>query len=193
MLSIKKIGQLLDNYFNSYQPNKILNIRLGKNGRIHTNYDIRMNDRLSKYINDGTMGAFDNYAKHEGINVYIKQLDNDLFDDLQISIIKKSTKKEFPINIKEKKVPDFLKELYEKTQEALHKKKNFDIKDTDKKAAQKNILKAFIDKIDYYVNNRRFELMKKYTEKHQSKDRVQRVFSDILEEVDYDKIQHKNA
>lgn len=183
MPSVKKIGKAFVNYFDSYETDKILNVRYGKNGRVITNNILRMDDILSKYVNDRTMGVLDNYAQHERVNIYIKPLEQDLFDNLQVSVVKKNLNRNFSIKLNEEKdVPTFLKELYKKVHKTIHP-----ISEGEENKTLKSKFKTFIKTLEYNINNKRFEFMRNYVEKHKDNNGIKRIFSDILEEVNYNK------
>ena len=101
------------------------NINLGRNGRIITNNLLKKNVRLHSYVNNDTMGALDNYAEHEKLQIYITPYEDDLFHDLKVSVLKSGSnttmEKEFPIKIHEGRegVTKFFRELYTKVANAV--------------------------------------------------------------------------
>lgn len=74
------------------------------------------NSRYSKYINEHTMGALDNWASHEKINVFFTPLQDDLFNDLSVNMYKNGKKSGFIMDLPKTEmrtsVTDFLRELY---------------------------------------------------------------------------------
>jgi len=64
-------------------PNRPLGRRFG---RIFTTETLQEDKKLSQYINENTMGALDNYANHEKLQIYITPLENDLFDNVSVGI-----------------------------------------------------------------------------------------------------------
>lgn len=105
-------------------PNRIL----GRNGRIHTSPLLMEDKKLRQYVNEHTMGALDNYANHENLDVYITPLENDLFDDVKVSVFEQkfASNKEhlFTLKIEEGKEGfcNFLRSLYTNVADAV---KNF--------------------------------------------------------------------
>lgn len=102
-------------------------ISLSKYGRIHTNKDVLSNDKLSKYINDKMMGALDNYANHEDMDIFISTIKPDERYDMNIKMIYKNTKgirmdNKFGIKSPEndKDITRFFKELYNKIHKISH-------------------------------------------------------------------------
>ena len=98
---------------------KLPNVYLGKNARIITNHILQKDPRLNEFFNNETMGALDNYARHENIKIYITPLENDIFDDIAVTVFKNNKKKaNFPISVAKTKeeVPEFFRNLYKKIQ-----------------------------------------------------------------------------
>ncbi len=123
MPKIVKLGQIYLHCLTSYEAKRLPNRVLGKNGNIHTNDLLMENPRLNQFVNDYTMGALDNYARHEDVDIFITPLENDMFNDLKVSIFKKGQRDVyFPMNVSETKdgARDFFKELYTKIHNATH-------------------------------------------------------------------------
>lgn len=123
MPKIVKIGNVNLHCLTSYEADRLYNVVLGRNGRIHTNGILRKTPRLNQFINNETMGALDNYAKHENMNIYITPIENDMFNDIKVAVFKKGHEDVyFPMNVSETKegARDFFKELYTKIHNATH-------------------------------------------------------------------------
>lgn len=137
------------------EVDRIPNVGLGKNCRVMTNNILINNKKLSKFINNNTMGALDNYANQEGLSIYITPLENDLFHDVAVSVYKEhNTLTKFAMKIDESRAGfhDFIKELYEKIAPKQNSKPKKLIKPT-----KFDDFKMFIgDKIAYIKNLNRF-------------------------------------
>jgi len=123
MPKIAKIGNLKNHCLTSYKADRIPNIPLGPNCKIITNNVLKKDPRLNQFFNNETMSALDNYAKHENLGIYIKPLENDMFNDVAVSVFKDSeTKSTFPMNVAKTKeeVPQFFRELYNKVHKAVY-------------------------------------------------------------------------
>ena len=65
-----------------------------------TNNILKKNPSLNQFFNDETMGALDNYAVHEDLNIYITPLENDMFNDVSVSVYNNRQRQViFPMNI----------------------------------------------------------------------------------------------
>ncbi len=102
-------------------------ISLSKYGRIHTNKDVLSNDKLSKYINDEMMGALDNYANHEDMDIFISTIKPNDKNDIDIKMIyknKNGTRMDNKFGIKspenDKDITRFFRELYKKIHKISH-------------------------------------------------------------------------
>ncbi len=98
-----------------YKIERIPNVCLGY--CISTNQILKKDVKLSSYINKNTMSALDNYAKHENLSIYITPLENDLFEDVSVSVFKKdgiTSCNNFALKIEEGRegVVKFFRELY---------------------------------------------------------------------------------
>ena len=118
MSKIVRLGNFNTYHFTPREIDRLPNICLGY-GHVHTNGALLKDVRLHSYVNNETMGALDNYAAHENLNIYIMPLENDMFDDLAVSVYKGGKTEavsHFPIKIKDGKegVREFFKELYTK-------------------------------------------------------------------------------
>lgn len=118
-----KIGNTFVSCFTREESARIPNNHLGKNCRIHVPQTLLDNKKISKYVNNDTMGALDNYAEHENLSIYMSPLENDLFDDLKVSVfkVKSDNSKQFTMKIQETKDGffNFMKELYTKVGDAV--------------------------------------------------------------------------
>ena len=111
-------------YFTPEEWDRISNVHLGVNGCIITNRSLLNNKRLHSYVDDATMGALDNYAKYNNLEIYIKPLENDLFHDLAVSGYQKGSVNssfKFPIKLNEGRhsFSDFITELHQKITNAV--------------------------------------------------------------------------
>ena len=99
MPKIVKLGNVKLCCFTPHEVDRIPNVPLGKNCRVNTNNILKKDPRLNQFFNNETMGALDNYAEHEKLRIYIKPLENDMFNDVAVSVYKGyDTKAYFPIN-----------------------------------------------------------------------------------------------
>ena len=87
-----------------------------KNYNIFAPATLEKNTKLNKFINKDTVGALNNYAEHENVRIFFKPLENDLFDDIGVSVFKNMNNKGFamkvPENDKHGNFGDFMRELY---------------------------------------------------------------------------------
>ena len=165
MPKIAKIGNLKFHCLTSYEADRLPNISLGRNCRIHTNYVLKKDPNLNQFFNNETMGALDNYAEHENLNIYIKPLENDMFNDVAVSVFKDTeTKATFPMNVAKTKeeVPQFFRELYNKVHKSVYPDSK-GIADTvePKKTTFFGSLKMYVENVIDRFNNARFELAEK--------------------------------
>lgn len=165
MPKIAKIGNVKFHGLTSYELDRIPNIVLGKNCRIKTNYVLKKDPNLNQFFNNETMGALDNYAEHENLDIYIKPLENDMFNDVAVSVFKDSeTEARFPMNVAKTKaeVPQFFKELYNKVHKAVYPDSR-GIADTvePKKLTFFGDLKVYVENVIDRFNNARFEIAEK--------------------------------
>lgn len=164
MPKIIKIGQNYLHCFTPYESDRIPRLVLGKNCKIHTNDSLKKDPRLNQFVNDYTMGALDNYAKHENMDIFITPLENDMFNDLKISVFKKGYEGvNFPINISETKegVRDFFRELYTKIHNAFHSSE--EIKTAPKtKPSKRADFKMYIENVADRYNNARLSILNKF-------------------------------
>jgi len=97
--------------------------KIGKFKRIILRQDILTSERTASLFNNETMGALDNYAKHENLHVYIKS--NKLGDKIRFAIYKgrKIFPKTFIIATKEaeENFSNFLRVLYTNVEKAQKK------------------------------------------------------------------------
>lgn len=189
MSKIVKIGQKFVECLTPSEADRLPNIGLGKHCRINTNNILKKDERLNKYINDNTMSALDNYAKHENLNIYITPLENDIFHDVGVSVYKEhDTVAKFPIKINEGKngLHDFLKELYEKV---APKKTPEKLKGTDKPNKSDDIKMFVSEKVDN-IKNFRINQIRKFIEKHQNSEDGDplKSLANVFENVYYNKL-----
>lgn len=186
MPRILKINNVNLPCFTPQEADRIPNIMLGKNCRIHTNMLLKCEPKYSKLINDNTMGALDNYAEHEKMDIYITPLENDMFNDLKVSVFKKGHKDSvFPINIPQnpKEIPEFFKELYTKIHESMHTSKETPIAPKVKKSQWKKFT-TYIDNAVDRIQQARFARLRKIAEKHQNNS-IAKLLADTLAEIHY--------
>lgn len=164
MPKIVKLGQNYIHCLTSYEVNRFPNVVLGKNARVHTNELLRKNPSLNQFINNETMGALDNYAEHENMDIFITPLENDMFNDLKVSVIKKGHNDVlFPMNIKETKegVREFFRELYTKVHNATHT-----VEETKPEPQTKNSkledLKMYAENVIERYNDARMSILNKF-------------------------------
>ena len=84
---------------------------------------LKKDSRLNQFFNNRTMSALDNYAEHENLTIYITPLENDMFNDVAVSVFQgMETKAKFPMNIAKTKeeIPKFFRDLYNKIHNATH-------------------------------------------------------------------------
>lgn len=86
MPKIVKIGNVSLHCMTSYEADRLSNIYLGKNGRITTTNVLKKDPRLNQFFNKETMSALDNYAQHENLRIFITPLENDMFNDVAVSV-----------------------------------------------------------------------------------------------------------
>jgi hypothetical protein len=168
-------------------PDRLPNIPIGKHSKINTNNILIKDKRLNKYVNDSTMGALDNYANHENMNIYITPLENDLFHDVAVSVYKEhDTIARFPVKINDGQhaLGDFLKELYENIapQKAVKK-----LDKSEKPSKSDDIKMFFSEKIDN-IKNFRINQIRKFVEKNQDKNGIKRTIADAFEEIYSDEL-----
>ncbi|MBO6180952.1 hypothetical protein J6O86_04625 [bacterium] len=159
MPKIVKLGNVKLCCFTPHEVDKIPNVPLGKNCRVNTNNILKKDPRLNQFFNNETMGALDNYAEHENLRIYIKPLENDMFNDVAISVYKDhDTKAYFPMNVAKTKeeVPQFFRDLYTKIHNATHKS-------VESKLAPKTKHSKWTDAKMYFEN-----VVERYNEKRLS-------------------------
>ena len=199
MPTIYKYGKNNIKLFTSEEAARWCNRALSRNGRVVTN-DVTLKDkRLSQYINNETMSVLDNYAKHENMDIYLKSLEGDFFDDLAVGLAFKNkigNRKflAFPIKIQEGKdsLPIFLKELYTKVHKYTHPEYNGPkIVHTKKPTALERLrlnYQILSDKFEQY----KLERIRSYIKKNQySSSELKRFISDVLEHNYYEKLYGK--
>lgn len=187
MPHVQKIGKVNLMCWTPKEADRLPNISLGRHCRVNTNNILMKDNRLNKYVNDSTMGALDNYANHEGMNIYITPLENDLFHDVAVSVYKDhDTIAKFPLKINDGRegYRDFFKELYSK----IAPKKVAENIDKSAKLTEKKDIKIFLeDKIDN-IKNFRINLIRKFVESHKNDKGIGRTIADVFEEVHYNEL-----
>ncbi len=127
------IGPVRIASFSKEEAQRIPNLILGRCTRINVPQTLLANEKISKYVNENTMGALNNYAKHEKLNIYISPLENDLFDDMKVSVFSdyhlsqtKRINSQFPIKIPEGNgsFRDFIRTLYKNVADIVNNSKN---------------------------------------------------------------------
>lgn len=194
MPKVVNIGKKLNiQVWSQREIDRIPNVGLGKNSRINTNNVLLNDKRLSEFVNEKTMGALDNYAKHENANIYITPLENDLFDDLVISVYdnnKSSQVASFPMKLQEGKeaLPEFLRSLYTKIDKALHPKRQA----ADEKVVKRTGLQDITDYVKVVAarfNDKRIEQLRNFVEKNQNSNSVfLRTMADVVEFRNYNQL-----
>ena len=184
MSKVVKIGQRFVECLTQAEADRLPNVGLGKYCRINTDNVLMKDNRLNKYINNHTMGALDNYAKHENMNIYITPLENDIFHDVRVSVYREhDTVAKFPLKIIDGKhaLHDFLKELYENIapQKALKKL------DKSDKPTKSDDVKLFLSETFDNIKNFRLNMIRKFVEKHQGNRDPLRMVADAFEDAYY--------
>ena len=164
MPKIVKLGQNYIHCLTSYEAKRFPNRLLGKNGNIHTNDLLLKNPRLNQFVNNETMGALDNYAEHENMDIFITPLENDIFNDLKVSVFKKGHRDIiFPMNIEESKegVRKFFRELYTKIHNATHTAEETKPKPQTKNSKLED-LKMYAENVIERYNDARMSILNKF-------------------------------
>lgn len=130
-MKVVKIGKCMVDCLTEAEAKRIPNVHLGQNCRIKVPEILQENKKLSRYINNETMGALDNYAKHENLNVFITPLENDLFDDISVGVYsgygsENNISSRFAMKIQEGKdgFHDFMKDLYTRVANLVNESKS---------------------------------------------------------------------
>ena len=179
--------------WSKYELGRFPNVKLGRNCRINTNNILVKDEKLSGYVNDRTMGALDNYANHENIDVYITPLENDLFDDLAIAVYdrsKSSRVMNFPLKLPEgeKNLPEFLRDLYTRIDKGIHPQKE-EVKIKVVKPSKLQDIVDYTQAIVQRFNDKRIEAVRNFVEKNQdSNSEVMRTLADAVEYRHYDEL-----
>ena len=166
MPKIVKLGKINLHCLTSYEADRLPNVYLGKNGRISTTNVLKKDPRLNQFFNNETMGALDNYAEHENLNIYIRPLENDMFNDVAVSVYKGyDTKAYFPINVAKTKegVPQFFRDLYTKIHNATHKSAESKFAPEVKHSKWQDAKIYFENVIERY-NEKRFSILDKFND-----------------------------
>lgn len=187
MPKIVKIGQNLVECWTPSEVDRLPNIGIGRHNRIMTNNILMKDNRLNKFVNNNTMGALDNYAMHEKMNIYITPLENDLFHDVGVSVYKEhDTVAKFPLKINDGRngLRDFLKELYEKV---APKKPAENLKKSDKPQKGDDV-KLFLGGVVDNIKNFRINRIRKFIENHRQEDDTLKTVADAFEDAYYSEL-----
>lgn len=184
MPRIVKLNNVRLHCFTPHEADRIPNVGIGKHCRIHTNQVLLREPKYNKLINDDTMGALDNYAQQEKMDIYITPLENDLFNDFKVSIFKRGYEDRiFPMNApkSQKEAPEFLRELYTKIHTSMHPA-------TESKPAkvEKSLLKDFktyIENVGDRIHEYKMDKIQNFIDKNQSGKGIKRLMADALEET----------
>lgn len=165
MPKIIKLGQNYVHCFTSYEAKRLSTITLGRYGKVHTNELLTETPRLNQFVNNTTMSALDNYAQHENMDIYITPLENDVFNDLRVSVFKKGQKDAyFPMNVSETKdgARDFFKELYTKIHNATHPSEESTKPAPKVKPSKWEDFKTYVENIADRYNDARLSILNKF-------------------------------
>ncbi len=189
MAKTVKIGPNLSVHcFTPSEIDRIQNINLGRN--IFTNNILRKDEKLSRYFNERSMSVLDNYADYEGIKIFITPLENDMFNDVAISVMKENKQKQFPMNFaeNEKDIPVFFRELYNRVHDAIHKSE--DLKSAQKtKKSKLDDMKMYFTNVADRFHNAKMRILKDFVDSNQDAGNPCKVIADIIEEVHYNELQ----
>ena len=172
---------------------RIPNVILGRNSRIHTNMLLTGDPKYNKLINENTMGALDNYAQHENMDIYITPLENDMFNDLRVSIFKKGYEdKKFPMDVAKtrEETPEFFKELYTKVHKSIHPNEGTRPVQGIKKSLW-NDFKTYAENVADRIHEYKMAKIRKFIMENEYKSGLKRAIADTLEELHYDEL-YKN-
>lgn len=119
------------------------------------------------------MGALDNYSQHENISVYITPLENDMFNDISVSVFKEGKKDmHFPMNVAktQEEIPVFFRDQYNKVHKLtqIQSAPNISNKTKPEKIKRPTLLRdllMYAENVIDRFNDARFELTKKITKK----------------------------
>lgn len=166
MPKIVKLGNVNLHCLTSYEADRLPNIYLGKNGRVTTTNVLKKDPRLNQFFNNETMGALDNYAEHENLHIYIKPLENDMFNDVAVSVYKDhETKANFPMNVAKTRedVPQFFRDLYTKIHKAIHPSEEL-TPVTKVKHSKWQDAKMYFENVVERYNEKRFSILDKFND-----------------------------
>ena len=192
MTKIMKLGKNFTECFRSYDLDRLPNVMLGRSGRVSTNRVLLKDVRLHSYINNETMSALDNYAKYYKLNVYIKSLENDAYDDLGVSVFRKGkigAVTTFPIKIKDGRdgVREFFKELYTKIDDAVNPVKST-VVPAKIKRTKSDEFKAYIYNVKDRYHDWKMNKIRNFIDKHTDECGAAKVISDVLEELHFSEL-----
>ena len=163
IVKIKNVNVLC---FTPHETDRFPNVYLGKNCRITTNNVLKKDPRLNQFFNNETMGALDNYAQHENLNIYIKPLENDMFNDVAVSVYKnREEMTRFPLNVAKTKeeVPQFFRELYNKIHKSVNPSAEY-LKTPKVKHSKLEDVKMYFENVLERYNNARLSILNKFND-----------------------------
>ena len=127
MAKIVKIGNLNIQCFTQKQLDRMF-FPMGYNNNVWAQNKLRANQKLNKIITNDSVGALNNYAEHENLNIFLTPIENDMFDDMEVSVYKKNSFSKpklstFAVKLEEGKegACNFLREIYTKVAECTKK------------------------------------------------------------------------
>lgn len=187
MTRIVKIRQNFVHCFSSSEIDRFQLVNLGKN--IYTNNALIRDSRLNQYFNEYSMSALDNYAEHEGIKIHIKSLENDMFNDVAVSVRKGKDEKSFPLNVPKSKesVPEFFRELYNNIHGAIYGSNGIKTKKTGKSSIIRDA-KIYFQNIPERLHNMKLRRMKNFVDKHGDERGLFGLIAEAIEEVHYNEL-----
>ena len=188
MPRIIKVNNMNVLCFTPKEIDRMTNVYLGKNCRIRTNEILRKDPVLNKFINNETMGVLDNYAKHKDMNISITPYENDLLNDIAVTIYKNkdNLEKSFAMNLPKdsKAISTFLRELYNNILKETNAPTAPAFIKPIKKAERKNV-KSYFDNLINKFREMRAEKIKNFIEKHRNEKSIKGLLADTMEEINY--------
>ncbi|MBR1424029.1 hypothetical protein IJ579_00525 [bacterium] len=129
--------------------------KLGSNIRVADNF--YNHENLTRTLTPRNLSALNNYVRRSGAQLYLEPLENDLFDNVVIRVIKDAEEKPFAMNLKPGKIEfnSFMKELYKNVENAL--------KGLNKhKESPKKTKRFSIDRLIEIYNDKRLEFVNRF-------------------------------
>ena len=126
MANVSKIGNLKIASMTQAQYER-LPMAIGSNAFVFAPATLEKNQKLNKVINENSVSALNNYAEKENLRIYLTPLENDLFDDLKVSVYSASldgNKTSFALKLEEGKegIYNFFKTIYKNVENFANKK-----------------------------------------------------------------------